>query len=486
MKADKLIATYRRLRHEPVWRLLAADHGPTVLGLLQTHLYEAERSLPASLLHDRIGRDLDELRGRGESFPQTAQQYVADWLADGYLERRLLPGAREEEYELSAAAVEAIRLVQTLVKPHTAATESRLALVMSALQQLADDTDTDKARRVERLRSERDRIDAELAAVEQGAWHVLPDATALERVREIIRLADGLAGDFRRVRDQFERLNRELREQIMENEGSRGEVLDSLFAGIDLIGESEAGRTFAAFWQLLNDPEQSAALDTALDEVLARRFAGELERGERRFLLNLTRTLLDEGSTVNAVMQTFSRSLKQFVQSREFLEQRRLTQLLREAQRAALAIKDDVHAAMELDYSLTLTSSRVRSISQWLLHDPSQQAVPAPMAVAEEPALDLETVTELIAQSEIDFRSLREHVTIVLATHGQASIADVLTEFPAEQGLGSVIGLLALGHRHGVPSGDDEIVSWVGGDGQRRQARIPQIFFLKESFDESA
>ncbi|MEH6354045.1 DUF3375 family protein [Pseudomonas sp. 3JA] len=51
MKASTAIATFRRLRTQPLWRLLASDHGPLTLGLLQTHLYESERGLPASIFH---------------------------------------------------------------------------------------------------------------------------------------------------------------------------------------------------------------------------------------------------------------------------------------------------------------------------------------------------------------------------------------------------------------------------------------------------
>jgi hypothetical protein len=43
MKADKSIAIYRRMRSQPLWRLLASGNGPTVIGLLQSHLYEKER-----------------------------------------------------------------------------------------------------------------------------------------------------------------------------------------------------------------------------------------------------------------------------------------------------------------------------------------------------------------------------------------------------------------------------------------------------------
>ena len=489
MKADKNIAAYRRMRGQPLWRLLAADNGPTVIGLLQSHLYEKERSLPASILFERLMRDLEELRAQGQDFPQTAQAYVANWLSDGYLERRFPPGATEEAYELSTATVEAIRFLSAITEPHSAATESRLSLVIQALVGLAENTDTDKHRRIDRLLAEQVRIDKEIDAIRKGRMRVLPRDTALERTREIISLADDLAGDFRRVRDRFEQLNRDLRERIMDSEGNRGEVLDSLFAGIDLIAESEAGRTFSAFWRLLTDPEQAAMLEESLDSVMSREFVDELDRRERRFLLRLTRNLLEQGGAVHEVLQTFARSLKHFVQSREYLEQRRVNQLLKEAQRAALAIKDEVKATESLEYSLELTSSRLRSLSQWVLYDPSLQAEPEAMREGDPPPVDLESVGELVAQSEIDFRTLKAHVCALLEQRDQASIGDVLERFPAEQGLGSVVGLLALGSRHGIRGAESgieavETVAWVGEDDRGRCARIPKIYFLRDRLDE--
>ncbi len=120
MKADKHIATYRRLRTQPLWRLLSSTYGLTVIGLLQSHLNERECSLPASILFERLTRDLEELRIQGEDFPQTAQAYVANWLSDGYLERRFPPGATEEKYELSTAMVEAIRFLSDIAEPTSA------------------------------------------------------------------------------------------------------------------------------------------------------------------------------------------------------------------------------------------------------------------------------------------------------------------------------------------------------------------------------
>jgi hypothetical protein len=235
---------------------------------------------------------------------------------------------------------------------------------------------------------------------------------------------------------------------------------------------------------LLTDPEQAATLDQALESVMSREFVGQLEAKERRFLLRLTRTLLEQGGMVHEVLQTFARSLKHFVQSREYLEQRRLNHLLKDAQRAALALKNEVRTTGTLQYTLELTSSRLRSLSQWVLHDPSLQALPSQMAEGDALPIDLESVSELVAQSEIDFRTLKANVLAVLEQRSQASIAEVLEQFPAAQGLGSVVGLLALGSRHGFKADQRETVGWVGGDDERRSARIPKIFFLRERANE--
>ena len=189
MKGDQAIATYRRLRERALWRLLAADNGPIVLGLLETHLLAGSRSLPASVLYERLGRSLEDLRGQGQHLPQTAQAYVADWLAAGYLARRFPPGASEEEYELSAASEGAIRFVASLAEPRTAATESRLAVVMQQLLRLAEQTDANPETRIATLLAERQKIDEQIDAIRQGLLPSLADPRALERTREILNLA---------------------------------------------------------------------------------------------------------------------------------------------------------------------------------------------------------------------------------------------------------------------------------------------------------
>ncbi|MBB4131754.1 MULTISPECIES: DUF3375 domain-containing protein [unclassified Xanthomonas] len=489
MKHRARIARYRTLREQPLWKLLAADQAPEVIGLLQTLLLDSERRLPAAVLHERLQRMLDELNvdQLSRELPRTAQAYVAHWLNQGWLERRLPDGAQQEEYELSAQALQAIRFADGLEHARGAATESRLALVMQQLSQLAALTETNPDARLSALRDERDRIDAEIARVSAGKVASLDGKRALERARQVIALADELTEDFRRVREDFEQLNRQFRERIIDDEGERGDVLTKLFEGVDVIGDSEAGRSFQAFWGLLNDAEQSAQLDAALETVLARAFARKLDRRERSFLRGLTGTMLERGGQVHDVMQHFARSLRGFVQSRGYLEQRRLNQLLKQAQAEALGLRDHLRAQRPIGRDLNLTTSRLRSLSQWRLHDPRQAQVDGSIQRNDAAAISLDSVGDLVAQSEIDFRSLRRDLYELLGDHAQLSIAQVLAQRQAEQGLGSVIGYLSLGTRHGrVDAQHSEIAQWCGGDGQWRRARIPLVWFSQEKRNELA
>lgn len=486
MNSLRPVAALRQLREQPMWRALAADKAPLVLGLLQTLLLDGDKTLGSSVLQERLQRELLALRAAGEEMPQSAKEYMADWLSQGWLTRRLAVGASEEEYELTTDAATAIRFMVGVLQPRRMATESRLALVIQQLGRLAEETDANPQTRMQALRAERERIDREIELVAKGRVDTLPEERALERAREIIGLAGELTGDFRRVRDDFDGLNRGLRESLLNNEGSRGEVLEALFAGVDIIGQSDAGKTFYAFWRLLTDPVQASMLSDAVDDLMSRPLSSSLGPAERRFLRNLTARLIDEGSSVHVVLQNFGRSLKSFVQSKEYQEQRRFNTLLKAAQREALVAKELVRANQTIGYELTLTSSKLNSNSRWRLYDPSERMVDSSMNEAAPSSISLEMVGELVRQSEIDFKTLRQNIHQLLQRKDQVGIDELLTEFPAKQGLGSVVGYLCLGAKHGQVSKLPIRVGWVGMDKVPRHAQVPTVYFLKEQEHEFA
>ena len=112
---------------------------------------------------------------------------------------------------------------------------------------------------------------------------------------------------------------------------------------------------------------------------------------------------------------------------------------------------------------------------------PGPEGPGGPMQPAAPPPLHLPALNDILAKEDIDYRSLRAQLRALLAERQQVSIGELLARYPAEQGLGSLLGLLALGKRHGVWAHDEtETVGWQGQDSQPQQVQIPKILFTRE------
>jgi Protein of unknown function (DUF3375) len=488
MSQEGVIGLYSdlsELRDSPRWKLLCADKAPAIFACLSVLFTSGpDRVIATSALHERLTRQIALLRSLGCDLPQTPQLYVSEWLNAGWLRRDFPADSAEEMFELSSDGAEALRIVTRMLRPRSAATESHLASVLRLIQDLAAATNDSPEERIGRLLEERERIDEEIDAVRSGRVATLEPQRARERAREAIMQGEDLLGDFDRVRDEFAVINQRLRRELVEGDGSKGQVLANVFDGIDVIRQTEAGKAFDAFWRLLTNPLEAARFEAALRQIAGRAFASELESDERRFLLRFKSRLLDQTTKINAVQSSFASSLQSFVRSREFSEHRRILRLLREAQQVALALIPEVKLNQRLNFQLDRTSAAVKSVSQWYLHDPAKTAGSAEMEDAQASNARIEDIHAHIRRSEIDVRALKRHVREVLNKVTQASIAQVLAARPAEQGLGSVIGYLQLAVRHGVATHGREPVRWQGLDGIWRCADAPLYYFTRERLHE--
>lgn len=475
------LAAERLATESPAWGLLRARNAPVAVAVLAEHLAGEQRRLPAPELFERIDEDLVVLREHGFDLPRTARAYCDDWREGGILVRRATDELREETYELSEGALDAIRFVTGLLEPRSSVTQSRLATILERLHSLAVATDPRAATRLAALEAERARIDAEIAKVASGDYEVLPRERAVEQARDVLALADQLPADFARVRSEMERLNRALRARLVDDVASRGTVLEDVFRGVDHLAESDAGRSFQGFFALILDTEQVAAFEEDVDGVLEREFASGLSAGEARNLRRLLPALQDSSAEIHDVMTAFSRSLRRFVQSDELTEHRAVQRVLREAQRDALALAGSVQPFARTQVELLLTSVGIDAVTALTLHNPADHQTPDDVV----PRVDAHPVdwAELVAaarESEIDFVELRGHVNETLARRGPVTIGELLDDHAATQGVASVVGLLVLADEHAVALDGLEPARWTTTSGAPRTGTVPRRLFTEE------
>lgn len=471
---------YEQLRRLSTWRLLAATKAPAVLSILQAVFPGGDRRLPRSELVARVATHLPLLHD-DEQVARTAPEYVDSWVREGYLTRRDDHTHTETTFEPSPATIDAVQFIASLEEHRPTTTQSRLQLVVQQFERLAQETETDRDARLADLQRRRARIEQEIRDLSEGEL-MLPSAEAsLDRLRDILQIAAALSGDFLQYREDLRAVDLHLREQILSPEASRGEVLEQLLAGDDLLGQSTVGRTFTAFFRMLNDPKQTREAQEIVDRLLERDFARNLSRDERDRLANVFSDLYEPAQEVLDVKTELYRSLARFVRSQDFRQHRVLMEALQEAQGLALSQKDEISTRAPFPLELDLSRVRLSSVAQHRLKDPTDPGAPVEAEVHDATTLSVEVLEDLVRTNDIDIVGLTGDVNTVRGRAGQASIGDVLREVPARQGLASVIGLMFLATQYAQRrEGTTETVVWRELDGNDYAAKVPAFFFLDD------
>src|SRR5699024_9775040 len=144
----------------------------------------------------------------------------------------------ETTFEPSPATIDALQSIASLEEHRPATTESRRPQLNQQFERLAQDTKTDRDLRLADLQQRREQIEDEIRDLAEGEL-MLPSAEAsTDRLRDILQIAGELSGDFLQYREDLRAVDLHLREQILSPEGSRGEILEQLLAGDDLLGQS--------------------------------------------------------------------------------------------------------------------------------------------------------------------------------------------------------------------------------------------------------
>lgn len=270
------------------------------------------------------------------------------------------------------------------------------------------------------MEGERDVLEEQIARGHRGDFALLFPAQVKERVSDIFASVAGVPADFTRIRHGLEELNRSLRRPLLDPEGTRGDVLEEIFQEVDPISESDAGKSFNG-------------IDAWIDRHSP---PGNAHRSRRLF-----RDFEQGGYEVNQMMTNLTRSLPHYVTSEQFNPDRKMVERLWETRSLAA----DAVAASEISPLSKMTTPLVRigmqvsSVSSLKLKNPGAELV------EDEPVL--------IESEQPDMETLMGSVRLAVDNHGTCTIATVLKDHPADQGLASVVGLLYLGLTHGLPTG---------------------------------
>ena len=288
---------YQRLEalrtNHPAWRLLTADHAAFVASFLhRTFIAPNKRTIAEAVLASNLEDYLYHLRREegADKFKRDAGAYLDEWCSDrcGWLRKYYAAEADEPLYDLAPAAELALSWLASLGPRLFIGTESRLITIFELLRQLIEGTETDPDVRVVALMRQRKSIDAEIARIREGRVDILDPASVRDRFLEVVTTARSLLSDFRAVEQNFRDLDREVRERIATWDGHKADLLGRHIRGAaDAIGDSDQGRSFVGFWDLLMSELRQEELTSLLKKALELEAVQKLQP-DRRILKSTT------------------------------------------------------------------------------------------------------------------------------------------------------------------------------------------------------
>jgi flagellar motility protein MotE (MotC chaperone) len=475
-------------RAHPAWRLLAADSVPMIVSFLHRrfvvpNIRTIARQELASQLDDHLFQ-INDAQDQGQ-YPKAATAYLDDWASDerGWLRKYYPPGQDEPHYDLTPAAEQAIEWLDSLGQRSFIGTESRLMTVFDLLTQIVDGTELNPRTRIEELQKRKAEIEAEIAQLRAGRLDLMEPTQVRERFLHMKSTARALLSDFRALDQNFRTLDRNVREQIATWDGGKGDLLQQVFGWRDLIADSDEGRSFRAFWDLLMSPTRQDQLSKLLERVMQLGPIRELEPDSR--LRRIHYDWLEAGEVTQRTVARLSGQLRRYLDDQAWIENRRIMELIRGVEQKALALRgqapEGVFAAIDEP------APEIGLPMERLLYNPPFKA-DIRNVMLQEAGEDI-GADALFEQVHVDQTRLVGNIRRALQTRTQISLAALVEQRPIEQGLAELATYLKLATQEVCAVIDDErseLVFWTDSTGRRRQASLPLVIFTLDEYKNNA
>ncbi len=472
--------TLKALRkNHPAWKLLAADHAPLIVSFLHKAIIQPNhRSMSRADLSSALEDFLFVLRETQgqDAFPKAAEAYLDDWAADdkGWLRKFYPPDSDEVHYDLMPWVEKAVTWLESLVSRTFIGTESRLMTIFELLGQMVRGTQEDTGEIIKSLEGQKADIETKLEQARQGRLDILDDTALRDRFLQVNKTARELLSDFREVEYNFRDLDQKIRERITLWEGSKGDLLEDFFGERDMIAESDQGKSFTAFWDLLMSPARQEELTDLLFRVFELEAVQSLSPDPR--LKRIHYDWLLAGEHTQRTVAKLSGQLRRYLDDQAFLENKRIMQVIQSIEARGVKIKDDPPG----DDFMAIDES---GPGIFLPMERPLYTFPIKPVIRETVSLgDGSDVPSDILYSGVfvDRLKLKRQIRAVLQERDQASLGDILEGYPLEEGLAELVAYLSIAGEDEKAVFDDtetQQAFWTDDWGVTRRAQFCKVIF---------
>lgn len=472
------------LFHSSALRLFRAQNGAVILAFFfRVFKQESKITIPQEQLLAELA-DFQEAVSLDDpgTLPLSPQEYLNSWCKAEvrFLHRFFQGGSDEPVYQLTSSTEAALRFVQKAIEreKHAVGAESCVNVIVETLKDLVVNGLGDPDQQIALLEAERDLLQRKIDRIrETGEPEVYEPGQTREKFAFAMDLLRRVTSDFRHVEDKFKAITREVQDRQMAGD-HKGGLLEFVLDAESVLKESDQGRSFYGFVNLILSPARQEQLRQTIEQVLRiDSLAQQVE--DRETLLSMIPTLTAEAEMVMQTIQRLSASITRLLDGRIASERRQVALTVDEILKKARQRRNEPSMEAGLDIE---NEFRVFSPFSRLFWSPSSGIESVSLQDDEAPPEEMDEAFDLLAQMRrLDWDGMREIVRQLTAREPSVSLPRLLQEHPPRSGAVEVLAYIQIaeeGHHLVDPAAEDEVpLPSAGSPASRRLLRIPRVIF---------
>lgn len=473
------------LEHSATLKLIRSRNAALVLSFLHQQFKVTQHVSIAQLdLETKLSDYLEHLQDvYPDSYPRSPKEYLNEWCEDRLL-RKSFDGGDDPIFTLTPAAEKAIGWLEDLQqREEFVGTESRFLQIFSLLKEIRDRSTTDIEARILQLEQDRDRIQQEIDQIrETGRVERYNQTQLQERFLLANQVTRQLIADFKDVEQNFRGLTRTVQDAQLQQDARRGAVVSRVLDADQELKESDQGRSFYAFWNFLMSTRKREELKSLIQNVYILPELRPLTQ-EYGLLRRIERSLIDAGQYIVQSNHRLAEKLRQMLDERNRMENRRVAELITDVQRLALQIGAAGNAPKMPDFWLLEGDPAVNLVMARPLHSLTESEPPTfSLDFSDLPEVTLEAeLAELYEQFYVDEEVLAQRIARSLEQTSEIALTDLIQLYPVTQGLPEIVAYVAIAtqsERHSVNTSTiDSIMVTSLEPAQRLRLTLPQVIF---------
>lgn len=462
----------------PALRLLKVDNNPLIISFLFNSFRRDNRNtLKESDLQNKLSDYLYNLNREEQLYSGEPKAYLRKWADEGFLRAWYEPESDEASYELTPATETAFEWIIDLNKKEFIGTESRLLNIYSLLKEITIKTTPDPYKRIKELEKQKKKIEAEIYLIKSGDMETLDETKVKERFFEVEDIARHLLSDFKQIEQNFRELDNDIRTKQIGTNLSRGKILDEIFSVQDLIWNSDQGKSFKSFWELLMSQSKQEELNELIEAVLDLPQLEELK--EENIIGRLKVNLVEAGDKVNKTNSIIIEQLRKYLDDRLFIENRRIMDIINSIETLAVNVK--AKAPIQKDFIEIDNKIKFDFTLDRPLFNPPK-VLELKNTDFNEGKAEIST-NSLYSQLYINPDELRMRIREMLRYKPRVTLKEVTDKYPVEKGMAEIITYFSLATRSETAIINEEnpetIIVFSRDSGKYIEVEMPQTIFCK-------